>query len=176
MEGFHQLLGEKISAKLKAGESLAIHDIQLNVKISLRIWNKRRLKPFENLQIKVIAVNKGIVILSLTRDNIIKLQLTLDFPNERLIFDPTQPIEFNDNGSRNAALQLSNSYQFYSEFMGNPVLEVWETKSKRILGRLLEYLPKVRPGQPMPHVIKKWCLTQMEEWRGKAKERNLTAK
>lgn len=176
LEGFHQLLGEKISKSLKACESLKLSDILLNTKISLRIWNKRKFKAFENLHVTVLTVNKGILTLSLSRDNIIKFQLILDFPNEKLIFDPTQPINFNDDGTKNAALQLSNAYQFYSEFMGNPVLEVWETKANIILGRLLEYLPTVRPGQPMPHVIKQQCLIKMKEWQHIAKERGTKTK
>jgi hypothetical protein len=172
LEGFHQLLGGKISKSLKTRETLALSDISLNTKISLRIWNKRKFKAFENLHVTVIAVNKGVVTLSLSRDNLIKFQMVLDFPNEKLIFDPTQSINFNDDGTKNAALQLSNAYQFYSEFMGNPVLEVWETKPNIILGRLLEYLPTVRQGQPMPHVVKERCLIKMKEWKQKAKERS----
>jgi len=143
LEGFHQLVGDELSTRLRRGEAVTVTEIKFNSKISLRIWGKPKFKAFENLQATVVGVNQGAVTLSLTRDNVITFQIVLDFPNEKLIFDPMQSIDFNDNGSKNAALQFSNAYQFYSEFMGNPVLEVWETKSNKILGRLLEYLPKV---------------------------------
>lgn len=176
LEGFHQLLGDKIATSLKDGETLPVLEIRFNTRFSLRLWNKPKLKAFENLQITVMAVNKGVITLSLTRDGIVKFQIKLDFPQEKLIFDPTQPIDFNDDDSKNAALQLSNAYQFYSEFMGNPVLEVWETKSNRILGRLLEYMPIMRDGDPYPHVVKKQCLLKMREWKQKAKERSIKTK
>lgn len=176
LEGFHLLLGKKISKELKQGKTIPINEIAFNIKISLRLWNYKKLKAFEKLKTAIVDCKNGIVTLSLSRDNILKIPLVLDFPKEKLIFDPTQNVAFNDDGSKNAALQLSNVYQFYSEFTGNPVLEIWETKSNIVLGRLLEYLPTVYPGQPMPHVIKEQCLKKMKEWREKAKEREKNSK
>lgn len=171
LEGFYQVLGDTIAMSLKAGNTLPLEEIKLNTTISLRLWNKPKLKAFENLQITVSNVNAGAITLSLTRDSTVKFQITLDFPKEKLIFDPTQTFVINDDGSKNAALQISNAYQFYSEFFGNPVLEIWDMKSGMILGRLLEYLPKVQPGQPMPHIMQEQYLLKMKEWRQRGKER-----
>lgn len=123
LDGFHNLLGSQMSQKLKEGESPDKSEIKFDKKISLRLWGKPKLKTFENLTVEVISTKDGVLTLLLTRDNTIQLQITLDFPKEKLIFDPTQPISFQDDGSKNAALQMSYAYRFYSEFMGNPVLE-----------------------------------------------------
>ena len=167
LEGFCHLLGDKVSAKLKCGETLSITEVQINQKISLRIWNKRKFRAFEKLFITIVNIKNGIVELSLTRDGRVIIPLALDFPNEKLIFKPMIGAGLFDDGTSNAALQFADAYRFYGEVIANGVLEIWGMDSNSILGRLLEYLPvNILPAQTRDNLIK-----LEKQWRDEAKRR-----
>lgn len=167
LEGFHSLIGEKISAQLKVGQTLPFSDIHLNTKISLRVWNKRKFRAFENLTPTVVNNANGVVILNLTRDGRVFIPLALDFPNERLLFEPMTGSAFSDDGSKNAASQFADAYRFYGEMIANGVLEVWDATNNKVLGRLLEYLPvNIMPEQTRQNLI-----GLEKTWRAEAKNR-----
>jgi len=166
LEGFHKMLGKDVSEKLKAGEVVLAKDIKLK-KLSLRIWNKRKFKAFENLKPIVISIKNGVVMLKLTRDGKVQISLSLDFPREKLLFDPMKGADLSDDNSKNAALQFADSYRFYGEIIANGVLEIWNTEEDAILGHLLEYLPvNILPEQTRENLI-----LQEKKWREKAKKR-----
>lgn len=167
LEGFHHLLGSNVSEKLKAGQSLSITDVQISQTISLRLWGKRKFRAFEKLSITVISINNGVVHLTLTRDGRVIIPLALDFPREKLIFEPMTGAGLSDDGTSNAASQFADAYRFYGEIIANGVLEVWNVEPNLILGRLLEYLPvNIMPAQTRDNLIE-----IEKKWREEAKKR-----
>jgi hypothetical protein len=167
IDGFKTLLGEDISNRLKAAETLFRSDIKFDIKISLRLWNKKRFRAFENLTVKVVEAKNGAVVLQLTRDGRVIIPITLDFPNEKLRFEPVQGVNFNDDNTTNAAAQFADAYRFIGEMIANGVLEVWDVTHSQVVGRLLEYIPvNIIPGKTRENMI-----ALEKEWRQKAKER-----
>ncbi len=141
LEGFREMFGLKLSSDLKAGINISTSDIRFNAKISLRVLGRPKYKAFEKLTATIVAINNGKVTISLTRDNTIQVTLILDFPAEKLIFDPMSSPIIHDDNTKNAALQIIDTYRFYDAIISNGVLEVWDPVSKLCLGRLDEYTP-----------------------------------
>lgn len=167
LEGFYYLIGDEVTKRLKDRQNVSTTEIQIPHLISLRLWGKRKFSAFENLSITVISINKGVVQLKLTRDDRVIIPLALDFPNEKLIFEPMAGVELSDDGTPKAALQFADAYRFYGEIIANGVLEVWNADSNLILGRLLEYLPvNILPAQTKDNLIE-----LEKKWREEAKRR-----
>lgn len=171
LAGFHQLVGEDVSKKLKAGEALSRDEIKIDTKISLRLWNMRNYKAFERLTPRVIQVKDGVVFLELTRDGCVMLPIALDFPNEKLIFEPLSGAQLLDDNTANAASQFADAYRFYGEMIANGVLEAWDYNSGLILGRLLEYLPvNISPAQTRDNFV-----ALEKQWRAESKRRKINS-
>ncbi|HIE7342238.1 TPA: methylamine utilization protein MauJ, partial [Legionella pneumophila] len=56
LEGFHYLIGDKVTKRLKDRESISTTEIQIPHLISLRLWGKRKFRAFEKLSVTVIGI------------------------------------------------------------------------------------------------------------------------
>lgn len=170
LEGFHKLIGCDITSQLSVKQSISLNVIKIDKKISLRLWSRRKLKAFEKLSVTVTMVDDGIVTLNLTRDCLVTIAMKLDFPNEKLIFNPMTDIQLRDDGTLNAANQIVNVYQFCEYMFGNGILECWESDTANLLGRTIEYIPKIRmPGDSIK--ISREFNSEKKLWQNEAKRR-----
>lgn len=147
--GFSEILEEKIMNDLKQGLTIARRSIQFKDTISIRLWNKPKFGALENLYPKVIHAFNGKVEMYLKDDcDVLCFCVILDFPSEKLIFEPFYRVNIQDNGSVAAAQRIADYYKFLGELILNGVLELWSYQTNKILGRHNEYIPlNVLPGQ-----------------------------
>jgi hypothetical protein len=142
LAGFCNLIGKDITQRLKSGETIGRRSLIINDKISIRLWGHKNWECFQNLTPSIRRVSNGQVELQLSTElKSIVVSVILDFPNEKLLFDPYNGIQCTDDGTIKAANYIADTRRFQAEYLANGVLEIWKMDEEIILGRLNEYIP-----------------------------------
>jgi len=148
LSGFKNILGPEIVSKIVTNEIINLKDIPLFPKISICLAHSNRLSTnktfdiFEALTTEVIEAKNGRLHLQCVNSNIAKVNLILDFSNEKLEFDPLNDFTWQDNGSSKAIEYAISYYEFLELLFSNAELEFWDHESKKLLSYCDPYLPR----------------------------------
>lgn len=143
LEGFRSLVGADLHSKLKAKENILLGNFPPFPEISLRLRDHDSFPALENLVVKPVLIFQGsVLLLCASVDSLVQVSLILDFPRERLLFDPEELLVLKDDGSEIALKYQIDKFSFFREFLQNGVLEVWDTSNNVLLGRCDPYIPK----------------------------------
>lgn len=143
LEGFRSLVGADLLLKLKNKETLMLDHLPPFPEISLRLRDNDNFPALENLVVKPVSISQGSVLLRCASvDSLLQVSLILDFPRERLLFEPLESICVKDDGSVIALKYRIDQLSFLQNILQNGVLEVWETSNNVLLGRGDPYIPK----------------------------------
>jgi hypothetical protein len=87
-----------------------------------------------------------------SEDGLIEIDLLLNFPDERMLFDIENGLRASDDGSEHSAEQIVPLLQFVSDYIGNGKLHVVDAETGSLLGRKDAYLPmNIIPGLVVEH-------------------------
>ena len=142
LEGFKKMVGDELSEKLKNKGTEFKKKVHVIEKLSIRLWGENKYAALENLNPKVVRAADGIILLEcVSQNNLISIMIGLDFPNERLLFDPINGVAIHDDGSVEAAEFAADIQRFIGKYFCNGSLEVWDPSKERCLGRCDPFIP-----------------------------------
>jgi hypothetical protein len=149
LAGFQQLFGPTITDRLKAKDAtLMMSDVAPLPRIRVGIKNKEPYAALDNFSVRNAAIVEGKINLTISSDDgLVEIDLTLSFPEERMLFDVGNGIRFADDGSERSARQIISVYKFLSDYYGNGKLQIFNAESGDLLGRKDAFIPvNIVPG------------------------------
>jgi hypothetical protein len=168
LQGFKEIIGQSLTEQLKKGETLGRRTVKIGPRITLRLRGRPEIDTFKNLMGKVLNVRAGVVSLELTnKSNLLKIFMTLDFPQEKIIFDPFNLISLRDDGSAEAALMAKDSLVFQGEYITNGALEICLFDTEEAICWCSEYIPvNINPSASKDRLFE-----ESQKWEKAAQER-----
>lgn len=136
------MFGAALVARIKAGEVVPAGDLPMPHIVSLRLRDKPRYDVLESMNAAVLSVDKGVVAIQLSsRDGRLTTFVWLNFGEERFHFDGINRVQFNDDGSPEAARSLLQWAEFYRPYFCNGTVELWSPATDARLARSQPCLP-----------------------------------
>jgi len=154
LAGFEELLGPVITCRLKAKDAtLTIEDVVVVPRISIGIKNRQPYTALDNLSARTAAITEGKVALTMSSgDGLIEVDLVLNFPDERMLFDKDDGFRVTDDGSERSARRIVSALHFISDYICNGKLQIFNAETGSLLGRKDAYIPmNIVPGFAAEH-------------------------
>jgi hypothetical protein len=150
LEGFRTLFGDTLVIRIKANEVVPPADVPIPNMLALRVRDRDHVELFESMAATVVHVRDACVRIRLgSACHRLVVFITLDFARESLVSDPLTDIQYQDDGTPEAAkmiLQWARVHRWW--FGGNGVIELWDTANDKRLARSQHYLPPVNSCFP----------------------------
>jgi len=141
LDGFRALMGEEVTARVKAGETVEV--VPVLPRLSIRVRGLELLAAFERLEAKVAATGAGTLTLTAeSADKRVHALVRLDFGLERLRFDPVGGVTISDDGSIRAVDAMLDQGRLIRAVYSNGQLEVWDATKGTLLGRCDPFIPR----------------------------------
>lgn len=142
LEGFRSQFGPELVCNLREKRPVETKSLPPLPALSIRVRHHDPMQAFENLSAEVVALQEGRVLVTCTsRDGCVHVQVALDFPRERLEFDPMFSVTLIDDGTVRAMQSVSDQVALVEALYSNGQLEVWDHAGQRLIGRCDPYLP-----------------------------------
>lgn len=142
LAGFKKILGPEIMKGMQEGKPPS-GDCVIDVPdISVRIRQRAPYGPLEGLRCKSLGHSGNLVHMhfeSLRGD--VKFRFSLDFGQERIVFDVFHDIEVRDTGSADSAERVHEVRRFEQNYFGNGQLHIVEADTCVLLGRKDAFIP-----------------------------------
>lgn len=147
LDGFRRLLGVEMADRLKAENDVPADLLPPLPNLSIRLRGQPPFPVFESLKSWIVESQNGTLYIDCeSHDGFTKTYLVLDFPKERLGFDPFQGVRISDDGSTTPAKYAADVHRYIKELIGNGEIEVWDGQQQRCLGRYDPFMPyNMRP-------------------------------
>lgn len=134
LSGFKEYLPKKILKRIIEEESFEV-DTSKWKQISIRQWCDKRYGVLENLYIcGFYAEQKQALMQCRSKDGFFKIQLILDFAEERLHIDANN-VSINKEANEKACDYAIDMYRYLKDLVLNGSEEVWDNTSNKCLGR-----------------------------------------
>jgi hypothetical protein len=150
LEGFRTLFGDGLVVRIKAKEAVLPDDVPIPNMLALRVRDHDRVELFESMDATVVYVRDARVRIRLgSACHRLVVFITLDFARESLVSDPLTDIQYQDDGTPEAAkmmLQWAQVHRWW--FGGNGVIELWDTANDKRVARAQHYSPPVNSCFP----------------------------
>lgn len=149
LEGFRTLFGDALVARIKSGEAVPLGDVPVPKTLALRLRGRDRIELFEQLVATVEQVRDGSARMRLeSACRRVRVLVTLDFRQERLLSEPLTDFQRYDDGTPEAAtVMLQWAQLFRGWYGGNGVVELWDVTGKR-MARSQPYVARVNSRFP----------------------------
>lgn len=150
LEGFRASFADALVVRIKAGEQIPPSDVPIPRRLSLRLRDRDHIELFESMDADVVYVGDGCVRIRLgsTCHRLVAF-VTLDFARESLISDPLTDIQFQDDGTRDAARMMLQWAQLHRWWFGsNGTIELWDATTGTLLARAQPYMPPANSRFP----------------------------
>lgn len=143
LSGFKTIFPPEFIAAMTRQQEPDINALELPNRLTLIARRDPSLWRLDHLVPQRIEAQNGVLALLLvTDDKALALRLELDFPSERLNFDPLVHMAFESNRNDAARLRLEiQALEFQMGILLNGCLEVWEPDQFFLLGQTSAYLP-----------------------------------
>lgn len=126
LQGFADLFGAELVARIKAGEEVPLADLPAMPKLSISLALMPRFRSFEDMEVQIVDCHSCTVNLLLTSPmGHASALLVLDFAAERLDFEIFQHLAVEDDGTLAGAQAELDRLQFIDRYLGNGKLEMW---------------------------------------------------
>ncbi len=141
LAGFKERLGAGPIAMAIAGATGEDQKIDIPV-IDVELRRREAYAALKGLRPVEISVAGAIMRLHFrSPDELVELRIGLDFENERLLFSWDSDIGGLDDGSVAAAEHGADVVRFILEYIGNGELHIYESETRKLLGRVDAFLP-----------------------------------
>lgn len=142
LDGFKKMVGDELAGIFKDKGTEFKKKVNVIDRLSIRLWGENRYDALENLKPTVVRAADGTVLLECISENdLVSVIIGLDFPNERLLFDPINGVASHDDGSVKAAEFSADVQRFIGKYICNGSLEVWDPTEEICLGRCDPFIP-----------------------------------
>jgi hypothetical protein len=142
LRGFRDLFGAETNRKLKAKENVDLEALPMLPDLTFQVRHHAPYSAFQRMAGKVVGTKDGIVgVLYTAPSGRVRAYVELDFPEERLRFDPKQSIETSDDGSADAMNDALDAHRLFRDVILNGVVEVWIEDSDQPFAQAQPYIP-----------------------------------
>jgi hypothetical protein len=141
LEGFRSLFGSAFVKKMKWKKSEFRRKVPNLPHLNLRLREREPFLPLENMSPITVSAADGVVLLEcISPSGLVALYLALDFPDEKLYFDPIHGLAGQDDGSSLAAEEAAEIQRFLAHYFANGQLEIW-IDPEHLISRCLPFIP-----------------------------------
>ena len=134
LEGFREAFGSELVARLRSGDEVPPDECPVPRVLSLRLQGQEQLSTFSEMDAAVVAVENGVVQISLqSSGSRFGAALLLFFQEERLVFNALEHVRLVDDRTVESDLCAIDYLTFLKGWMANGVTEVWSNEVR--LGR-----------------------------------------
>jgi len=154
LAGFEELLGPVVTGRLKTKDAtLTVDDVAVVTRIRIGIKNRQPYTVLDNLSVRNAAISEGKIEVRMSSDDgLIEVDLVLNFPDERMIFDLDNGFRVADDGSEHGARQIVSALHFMTDYICNGKLQIFNAETGSLLGRKDAYIPmNIVPGFAAEH-------------------------
>ena len=139
--GFKAILGEEAIKEIINDNP--VKGVPFPEEISIRLWGAEQFKLFEGLKVENVGVKEGgLIVESISSNNVLGVVLRLDFKQGRIMFDPQRSIRIiEDNGSLTWVESKIEIQRFLRKYWLNGILEIWDPKNNICLGFSDAFVP-----------------------------------
>lgn len=143
LEGFRNLLGPELLARLTAREAVPMSDLPTLPLLSFGVRDSPEFPSFRALTAVPVHVEDGSVVLRCTsRDGKAAFVVALNFAEERLGFDAIGSIAVTEDGSSTVVGYEMDRIRFARSMLLNGRLEIWDAERSILLGRSDPLIPE----------------------------------
>jgi hypothetical protein len=174
LAGFKEVLGPATTDRLKMKDNTVKPEELVAIdRVRIGIKNREAYPALDRLSVRCTAVGDGKVeITAGSEGGVVQVDFTLDFPQERLMFDWNGGgFRIADDGTEVGARQIASALTFLIDYIGNGKLQVFDAKTGLLLGRKDAYLPV----NIMPHRAAEYFNDQIEKCEAEAERRAFRA-
>jgi Methylamine utilization protein MauJ len=142
LAGFKEILGPEIVKGMQDGAPPTEQTMVDIPDISMRIRQKESYAPLEGLRCKHFGhTGKHVHMHFESLQGDVKVDFSLDFENERIMFDVFSGIGVRDTGSAESAERVHEVKRFEQDYFGNGQLHIVATDTGNLIGRKDAYIP-----------------------------------
>jgi hypothetical protein len=142
LSGWKEILGNDLIGRLLSGEGPLPDEVVDMPDINIRLRTYSPYTPLEGMTIAGLAVEGATVHLSYRPpDKLLEFRFSLDFENERLIFDIHQGVFGHDDGSVAVAEYLKEAQRFGRDYLLNGELQIWNATTGKLISRKDAFIP-----------------------------------
>jgi hypothetical protein len=142
LAGFREELGAALVESLRNRDDVPLETFTGLPRIGVRLRDHEPFPGLEGLNPEVVSATDGKLVLRCrSEDRSLEMVLHLNFPAERLEFDPERGAGIRDDGSVAAAEKALSLVGFIRGMYSNGELEVWDSDRQILLGRCDAYIP-----------------------------------
>ena len=155
LAGFEALLGPVITGRLKTkGTTLKTEEVAEIPRVRVGIKNRDPYRGLDSLTVRKAIISEGKIELTMaSEDRLIEVDLTLNFPEERMVFDIDNGLRVADDGSEDSARQIVSVLHFMRGYICNGKLQVFNAETNSLLGRKDTFIPlNIAPGFAADHI------------------------
>jgi hypothetical protein len=142
LEGFKEILGPEIVKGMQDGAPPTEQRLVEIPDISMRIRRKESYVPLEGLRCKRLGhAGKQVHMHFESLQGDVNVDFSLDFENERIVFDVFSGIGVRDTGTAESAERVHEVKRFEHDYFGNGQLHIVATDTGNLIGRKDAYIP-----------------------------------
>ena len=142
LAGFRKIFGEERVLVIKQDSELAEEEWPSIPNLSIRLALHEPYDALENMRARVFCVGSGAAFVNCDSvSSLTGMTLALNFREERLQISLDQGLAFRDDGSERAMREATSVAVFVRDYIGNGILEVWDTTKNDLLGRCDAFIP-----------------------------------
>lgn len=166
LNGFKKILGPDIVQGMQNGTPPADQRMIDIPDISVRIRRRENYAPLEGLRCKQLGhTGKQVHMHFESLQGDVEFDFSLDFENERIVFDLFRGIGVRDTGTADSAERVHEVKRFMHEYFGNGQLHIVETDTGKLIARKDAYLPVNM------HLDGDGAAAELAEWKAIAEQR-----
>jgi hypothetical protein len=143
LAGFKEIFGPELVDLMVRGEKVE-HGRMVNIpRIDVRLRRREPYAPLSNLMPLQLGQDGSLAFIRFgSDDGTVRFDVTLDFANERLVFDLFNDIAVLDTGTAEAAERLAEFRRFAMEYFGNGQLHIYDAEAGSLISRKDAFIPE----------------------------------
>jgi len=144
LEGFRELLGADLVSRLKRREVVVSDEIQPIPALAIAVDGKGSYDAFDFLEVFQVGVKDGVLnLVCRSREKLLVTQIVLDFPEERLYFDPYGFTHIVDDGTPQVFVYARGRLAFLRDLLLNGIVLVKDAASGKCLSRCDPFVAEI---------------------------------
>jgi hypothetical protein len=142
LAGFKQILGAELIAQITKGDNPDETKMVDIPTMNVQIRGNAPYRPLTNMNPVRVGYENSVIHLVLeSPDTRGQIGFQLDFPQERLHFEPSEDLMYRDDGTPESAEAVADVKRFVRDYFGNGRLHVYNADTGSLISRKDAYLP-----------------------------------
>jgi hypothetical protein len=142
LAGFKQILGAELIAQITRGDKPDETKMVDVPTMNVQIRGRAPYGPLTSMKPVRVGYENGLVHLVLeSPDKRAQIGFRLDFPQERLHFEPSEDLVYRDDGTPGSAETVADVKRFFRDYFGNGRLHIYNADTGSLISRKDAYVP-----------------------------------